>query len=264
MRLLVVEGNTPVIDQEMKALGGTGMAGGYAGVLRQLRPDAGVDIAQPAFPDFTPDKALDKDLDGVVLTGSFVDYSAHDERAAPARSFLEKVFDDALPVFGSCWGLHIGAVVLGGSVGPGPNGFEFGIAREVTVTAEGRDHPLHHNKPASYDTLCTHYHEVTEVPTGAKVTASNRHSRVQAMVFETGGVAFWGVQYHPEFSLEDLSIVMGMGWAPLKRPSSLFPNGAELREVRAAFQQLSDNLEVGSTLFDAYSLERVPFSRNRF
>ena len=28
----------------------------------------------------------------------------------------------------------------------------------------------------------------------------NAHTRVQAMVYEQGGVRFWGTQYHPELS----------------------------------------------------------------
>jgi GMP synthase (glutamine-hydrolysing) len=43
-----------------------------------------------------------------------------------------------VPVWGSCWGLQIATVALGGSVRRNPRGRELAIARAITVTEAGR------------------------------------------------------------------------------------------------------------------------------
>ena len=52
-----------------------------------------------------------------------------------------------------------------------------------------------------YAVPCVYRDEVTVLPDGAVVLARNAHSPVQAMAYERDGVRFWGVQYHPEYTL---------------------------------------------------------------
>ncbi|MEL6794115.1 MAG: type 1 glutamine amidotransferase, partial [Pseudomonadota bacterium] len=43
------------------------------------------------------------------------------------------------------------------------------------------------------------------LPEGAVVTATNAHTAVQAFAYDAGDVSFWGVQYHPEVTLETVA-----------------------------------------------------------
>ena len=82
-----------------------------------------------------------------------------------------------------------------------PKGREIGIARTITLTAEGRGHPLFAGKSEAFDALCSHEDEVETLPAGARALAANAMSAVQAVEIERTAGNFHGVQYHPEHSL---------------------------------------------------------------
>lgn len=136
--------------------------------------------------------------DGVIFAGSSVDWSVDAPQAAPARAAMEAVFAAGKPVWGSCNGLQLAAVVLGGAVGSSVNGTEVGLARDIRMTAAGQRHPMLAGLRDGYAAPCIHRDEVTCLPEAAVLLAGNAHSPVQAMVYEHHGVDFWGTQYHPE------------------------------------------------------------------
>lgn len=110
------------------------------------------------------------------------------------------MFDRGLPVWGSCNGMQLAAVLLGGTVRASPNGRETGFARSVVLTERGQGHPMMTGRETGYSVPCTHRDEVGTLPEGAELVAGNAHSRVQAFAYAKNGVDFWGAQYHPEFS----------------------------------------------------------------
>lgn len=207
-RVLILDGNTTELRVGRRLAGLPGVAESYGAALCGWRPDLDVTVERPYSPGFDPGLAALSGADGLVITGSGVVWSAADERARPFWRALEGAFAAGVPVLGSCWGLQLAAVVLGGSVGSGPNGVEAGFARDVTLSVEGMLHPLHAGRAPVFDVLCMHRDDVIEVPDGAVVTASNAHTRVQAMVYERGDVRVWGLQYHPEMGLADVAHYM--------------------------------------------------------
>ena len=104
-----------------------------------------------------------------------------------------------------CNGLQLAAVVLGGDVGASPNGFEMGPARNLTRSDAGAGHAMMAGRGDGFAVPCIHRDEVQKLPEGAVLVAGNEHSPVQAMVYEAGGVDFWGTQYHPEMSMADVA-----------------------------------------------------------
>lgn len=210
-RVMVVEGNTPTVVAAKLAAGGGVPADQYAAALRHHAPGLETVIARPFHDEPMP--TLDG-LDGVALTGSGVDFSADDARAAPHLALVERIFAAGLPVIGSCWGLQTGTVVLGGAVGAAAAGIEAPIARALRLTPEGRAHPMHAGREAVFEAPCIHRDVVTRLPAGACVTATNDHCAVQAMVVETGAIRFWGVQYHPEHAVADMVRYFAMRPSP--------------------------------------------------
>ncbi len=142
------------------------------------------------------------DFHGIAWTGSPLNAYDTGPVIQHQLDFARAAFESGVPGFGSCWGLQVMTVALGGRVQPHPQGLEFGIARKIAVNPAGQGHPLYHGKPAVFDALCWHQDEVTTPPPGAVILASNRHSAIQAMVVDDGTRSFWGVQYHPEFDLD--------------------------------------------------------------
>jgi GMP synthase (glutamine-hydrolysing) len=116
--------------------------------------------------------------------------------------FARAAFAAGVPVWGSCWGLQLATVALGGSVRRNPRGRELAIARAITVTETGRTHPLLASRPLVFDALCSHLDEVETLPPNAEVLAANELSSIQAMAARTlRGSSFFGTQYHPEHTL---------------------------------------------------------------
>lgn len=250
-RVLVLEGNTPELCAARSADGLLWAGDAFGAALRVFAPDLEVEIARPYFGDHDPEAMDFGAVDGVVCTGSAVDWSADDERARPFWQAFERAFAADIPVLGCCWGLQLAAVVLGGRVGAGPNGVEAGIARDVQLTEAGRAHRLHHGRPERFDVLCMHRDDVVEPPLGAVVTARNDHTGVQGMVHEQAG--FWGLQYHPEITLSDVAFYF-------ERPGPAFPGSrpadpAQLRQIAADPEGTADlraALGIGDGLTDPH------------
>ena len=139
------------------------------------------------------------DFDGVVITGSPLS-TYEDVPAVHAQLELARaVFDAGIPTFGSCFGLQLMTAALGGTVRLNPRGREIGVARTIILNDAGRSHAMYRDKPQAFAALCSHQDEVSVLPEGGTVLASNAISDVQAAENSRGEKCFWGVQYHPEF-----------------------------------------------------------------
>jgi GMP synthase (glutamine-hydrolysing) len=168
-----------------------------------------VDICFPADPGANlPDSGGLAGYDGVAITGSSL--NVYDETPECTRQveFARAVFDSGVPFFGSCWGLQVATVASGGSVRRSPKGREIGLARKIALTEAGRGHSMHDGKGWAFDAPAVHTDEVSERPQGMTVTATNGFSEVQAAEIRHGNGTFWGVQYHPEFTLADMVSVL--------------------------------------------------------
>ncbi|WP_448955635.1 type 1 glutamine amidotransferase [Labrys neptuniae] len=209
MRLLVVEGNIRAARERHRATYGLTPSESYAAVLKSLAPDAVCDIALPADEGTNlPDAAGLESYDGVVITGSGLNIWKAEPESMRQVELAREVYKSGTPFFGSCWGLQVATVAAGGSVRANPKGREVGIARDITLTAEGRDHPLYTDKAPIFTSPCVHGDEVEALPEGATVLATNAVSDVQAVDISHDGGRFWGIQYHPEFSLNELTVIM--------------------------------------------------------
>jgi GMP synthase (glutamine-hydrolysing) len=152
-----------------------------------------------------------KDFTGVVITGSPLNVYHDIPNVRSQIDLAREIFDAGIPSFGSCWGLQLMTAALGGSVRLNPKGREFGIARNIAMTDDGRAHALYAGKAPAFDALCSHEDEVAALPTCGTVLASNHVSRIQAAEMADGEKSFWGVQYHPEFDFNILAALMLSG-----------------------------------------------------
>jgi len=208
LHLLVVEGNTRSDREPYRATFGRTASQSYAVTLRELAPDAECEIVFPADPDDAlPNGAGLEAFDGIFITGSAL--NVYDGGPAIERQIelVRAIFASRTPLFGSCWGLQVASAAAGGVVAKNPRGREIGVARGIRPTDAGRAHPLLAGRPEVFDALCSHIDHVETAPEGGKILAGNAMSEVQAMEIVRGGV-FWGVQYHPEYSLTEVASIM--------------------------------------------------------
>jgi GMP synthase (glutamine-hydrolysing) len=80
-----------------------------------------------------------------------------------------------------------------------------GIARKIKLTAEGSRHPMLEGKPSVFNGFISHLDEVTQLPPGGTLLASNDFTHVQAIEVKHKRGTFWATQYHPEYDLHEMA-----------------------------------------------------------
>ncbi len=206
-RFLVVDGYSRQGREDLRAGGATTAGELYARMLGSCAPGAAeVDVVCPADPGaaLPLGAAIDR-YDGIAWTGSSLTVFADDPRVTPQIEFAKAAYGAKVPSFGSCWAAQIAVVAAGGRCDVNPRGREMGIARKITLTPEGRAHPLYTGKKSVFDAFISHDDEVTHLPASASLLATNGHTHVQAVSVTHKGGAFWGLQYHPEYDLHELA-----------------------------------------------------------
>jgi GMP synthase (glutamine-hydrolysing) len=207
LRFLVVEGNTRQAREGHEAAWGLTPARSYAEVLRGIAPMT-CDIVCPADEGARLPNGGLSDYDAVVLTGSALHLWRGGPEVERQVDLMRAVYAAGVPAFGSCWGLQIGAAAAGGEVRPNPRGREVGFARNIAATAAGQAHPLLAGRPAAFAAPAVHLDAVAVPPPGCTILAANPLAHIQAAEIRAGEGVMWGVQYHPEFSLPELAVIL--------------------------------------------------------
>lgn len=206
VRFLVVDGYAREGREDLRAGGATTAGELYERMLKKCLPGSEVDILSPADPDAElPKGAAIAQYDGIAWTGSSLTIFADDQRVTPQIEFARAAYEAAVPSFGSCWAAQIAVVAAGGHCQINPRGREMGIARKISLTPEGRGHPLFRGKKSVFDAFISHDDEITHLPPNGVLLASNDHTHIQAVAVTHKGGRFWGLQYHPEYDLHELA-----------------------------------------------------------
>jgi GMP synthase (glutamine-hydrolysing) len=196
--VLILEGDMPEL-----VAAGDAWSTGFVRTFLTIAPQLDLRIASPYVG--STDRSVLEGVDAVVFTGSGVRWNTHADEVRPHVDLMEAAFSAGLPVWGSCNGMQLAAVVLGGAVGESAVGMEVGIAHDVSPTPQGKNHHMMSHRSKAFSAPTLHRDEVLKTPVGAVVVAHNEHSPVQAMVYEHDGVDFWGTQYHPELRARDIA-----------------------------------------------------------
>src|SRR5579864_1501147 len=202
LNILIAEGTPAVWQAERARFGLPSNFSLFAAAVRLHHPDVRCTPLNIADGEPLPFGTALTDFDGVMFPGSPL--HIYDPTTCVTRQieFARAAFAAGVPVWGSCWGLQLATVALGGSVRRNPRGRELPIARAITITEGGRAHPLLGSRPAVFDALCSHLDEIETLPPDSEVLAANEISAVQAMAARTPhGGSFFGTQYHPEHTL---------------------------------------------------------------
>ncbi|HEX4840904.1 MAG TPA: type 1 glutamine amidotransferase [bacterium] len=206
IRLCIINGYPKPNREVLTRAGMCGADELYLRVLKKLVPDARVETLFIADLDTSlPNARQAEGYDGFIWTGSNLTIYEDDPRVVRQIEFARQIFAIGRPQFGSCWGLQMAAVAAGGEVRKNPHGREMGFARKLRLTAEGRRHPMYEGKPDVFDGFISHLDEVTRLPNGGVLLATNEHTRVQALEVKSGSGVFWATQYHPEYELAEMA-----------------------------------------------------------
>ncbi|MBL6929023.1 MAG: gamma-glutamyl-gamma-aminobutyrate hydrolase family protein [Rhodospirillales bacterium] len=237
IKILVIDGY-PRDDRENLANCGMTLAGDlYASMLSDLCPGVHCDIVYPSDPNAALQRGIEN-YHGIAWTGcSLTIHGNGDERVRRHLDLARAAYAAGVPQYGSCWGIQIAAVAAGGTVAAHPGGREMGIGRKITLSADGRDHPLFEGKPDTFDGFVSHFDVVTHLPPGGQALAGNAFTRVQAMSVEHDKGTFWGLQYHPEYDLREMARLIHCRRQALTQ-EGFFKDEADARRMVAQFEAL--------------------------
>ena len=240
-RILVIDGNEAATRARHVSVGGTDSGDGYAATLKRLHPDLECDIVRPADEEpKLPAGVAIGDYDGAVITGSALNIYSREAAVERQIDLAKAVFAAGVPCFGNCWGLQVGVTAAGGQVIRNPRGREFGFGRRIQLTPEGRDHDMFRGKPDVFEAVTVHVDTVATLPAHATPLAHNDMG-LQAAEFPTAkGATFWGVQYHPEYSVAEAA-AMARRYADVLIRDGLVKDQAELDALVADFMAFDAN-----------------------
>lgn len=206
IRLCIINGYPAPNREDLAQAGHCSADVLFSRVFRTLAPDADLDVIFLADLDVPiPEEAWIERYDGFLWTGSNLTIYEDDPRVLRQIEFCRKIFNVGRPQWGSCWGVQMAAVAAGGEVGKNPRGREMMLARKVRLTQDGLTHPMYEGKPDLFDGFISHLDEVTRLPDGATLLATNDHTRVQALEVPYLNGVFWATQYHPEYDLAEMA-----------------------------------------------------------
>ena len=172
LRLLIADGNDRASRDRHVAATGQTSAESYAAVVGDLMPGTRCRFVNAADADASaPDLG---EIDGVIFTGSTLKVAQRTPEVTRQLDLMRTALEAGLPVFGSCWGVQVAATVAGGEAAENPRGPEYGFARSITPTEEGRTHPMLAGRPAAWDAPAIHSDAVLEPPPGARVLEIGR------------------------------------------------------------------------------------------
>ncbi|MFB1036310.1 MAG: type 1 glutamine amidotransferase [Sinobacterium sp.] len=209
MKILMMEGNPLAVREKGRSIGVRTATEIYMEAVRLFDADIEIDIINGADGDKLPQGLNFSDYSGMIISGSSLRAFEDKPEVTLQIEILKEFSETGKPILGSCWGLQIAAIAAGGEVCASPNGREIGIARKISLTKAGIEHPFMANKPHFFDAPCIHYDEVSILPDSATLLCSNDHSVVQGAIIPLGKSEVWGVQYHPEFDLGHLIMLYG-------------------------------------------------------
>jgi GMP synthase (glutamine-hydrolysing) len=210
LRFLVVEGNISERRDAHAAAFGKSPGESYGDAILECAPKGSLyDICFPTDAGSNlPNAAGLTDYDGIALTGSALHLWQREAAVNQQIEFAREAFRSKTAFFGSCWGLQMACVAAGGDVQKNRLGREVGFARNIAPTELGKAHPLLAGRPSAYDAPAIHLDIVTEPSSDYRLLASNRLTPMQAAEIRHEGGEFWGIQYHPEFSLTEVAVIL--------------------------------------------------------
>ncbi len=145
-----------------------------------------------------PDDLFGKDFTHVIHSGSALSITKPAPFTQKAVTFIRRSRDEGLAQMGICYGHQLVCLALVGeqAVHSSPHGLEAGWG-EVSFTGKA----MNLLGIREIETVWQHhFDEVTELPKGSEILATNPHTDIQAYInFEQ---RLFGTQFHPEFDRE--------------------------------------------------------------
>ena len=138
LRILIADGTPAAMQVERETFRIPSNASLFDAALRSQEPDIQCPSINVADGQDLPGGVSLGDFDGLMFSGSPLHIYDRTPEVTRQIDFARAAFTASVPAWGSCWGLQLATVALGGTVRRNPRGRELGVARAITTTATGR------------------------------------------------------------------------------------------------------------------------------
>ena len=203
-KLLIVDGNSLEGNLNIKKFKGLTYVPLFTKTINKCGQYK-IDAIYPTKKNFILPRINDlKQYDGILWTGSSLSINATWEFIESQIKLCELCFQSQTPIYGSCWGLQVAVYTAGGKVAVSKDGYEIGIMENLKLTDEGKNHFLFKNKNNPISSFCVHKDYIEQIPQNSIILAYNSFCPVQALEIKYKGGVFVGVQYHPEFDINQM------------------------------------------------------------
>ena len=202
MNILIVDGNEKEPSNNYVMRGMDTQYEVYSKILQKLaNNNLNITVVHPAVnSDFIPQGLSLDDFEGIAWTGSLLNIYDATPPIIRQIELAKKLLNKKNSIFGSCWGLQILVTAAGGKIRKNPNGLEAIVAKNISLSQEGVNHPIYYGKSKTFNSFCFHYDDTEILPDNTTILASNEKSKIQAISFTNKNSKVWAVQYHPEFN----------------------------------------------------------------
>jgi GMP synthase (glutamine-hydrolysing) len=192
--------------------------------------------------DVWPGKPFPKpsDYDGVIVSGSPSMVDDKDPWIHGTKHFLERVLKAGVPYLGVCFGHQMLGSVCGATVGPNPSGRAQG-SRRISVHAPLD--PLFKHFPSPFWVQVSHRDVILRAPPSLKILGTTDHDAIHVV---RSGKHAWGVQFHPEWTMDISAMYVQKRRAQLRAMPPLRPSTQSSDVLRYFIEYLQQNKNQGA------------------
>ena len=200
LNILIVEGNIREDSEFFVKAAGASAADNLKNLILKIEPSVKTEIVNPGHDEETSYalKNINK-FNGIVFTGGAMRINDMTDVIKKHIKFASDCFNQNKKILAICWGLQVCSTAAGGKVNPGKNGAHIGIASDVIINNEGKEHFIYKDKKNKFTTPAFNFDEVTELPKDAILLSSDKVNNVMGVSFTAGNSEITGLQYHPDY-----------------------------------------------------------------
>ena len=200
LNILVVEGNNPEDSSVFIKAAKASCSENLKNLVQKIEPSAEVKIINPSKDNETKEALENMDqYHGIIFTGGAMRINDMTDEIKKHINFASNCFKYGKKILAICWGLQVCSTAAGGKVAPAKNGAHIGIATDVEINEDGQKNPIYQNKKLKFNTPAFNFDEVSELPKGATLLASDKVNKIMGVYFKSGNSEVWGLQYHPDY-----------------------------------------------------------------
>jgi len=172
--------------------------------------------------------------DAWIITGSASSVMDNNQWISNLKDKIKYGYDNSIPILGICFGHQIISSALGGKVEKNKKGWELG-AFKINFNKQGKNNLLFKNIDFSDYFYFSHEDIVSVLPQDAIELASNNMGLQSYSINNK----IYGVQFHPEFSIE-----IAQKYVEIRYNKGIIPSFHHVQKSKTSYKVISNFIDI--------------------